>query len=309
MSDLTSIEKLKLEKLLEMNSGYVLDFSNRTFQEFILETSNIDIYDEKYNYQSGSKANRLRAFWKQETNHIVGELLEKLLEYWKIKKLIAQRAIKPEEETLFNECQKISERLKGHNASKKYNTNLRKDEFSLLQSQLLLEFDQFAGLTNSEDKKKRGLLLESLLRRIFSLYEIQTQKSFRRNEGGEQIDGAFKLESWYYLVECKWTQKLTDIRQLDSLYGKISRSGKQTLGLFLSVNGWSKNVCPLLKQNHDKSIILMDGYDLRSVLVEHNNLDLKDLLLKKLEYLNFEGEPFYSAAQFLESTENDESTD
>ena len=43
----------------------------------------------------------------------------------------------------------------------------------------------------------------------------------------------------------------------------------------------------------------MDGYDLRCVLVEHNDLDLKDLLLKKLESLNFEGEPFYSAAQFL----------
>jgi hypothetical protein len=56
-------------------------------------------------------------------------------------------------------------------------------------------------------------------------------------KGGEQIDGAFKLEGWYYLVECKWTQKLTDIRQLDSLYGKIGRSGKQTLGLFL-VDEW-----------------------------------------------------------------------
>jgi len=139
------------------------------------------------------------------------------------------------------------------------------------------------------------------LQRIFSLYEISTHKSFKRNEGGEQIDGAFKLESWYYLVECKWTQRLTDIRQLDSLYGKISRSGKQTLGLFLSINGWSKNVCPLLKQNNDKSIILMDGYDLRCVLVEDNNVNLKDLLLKKLECLNFEGEPFYSAVQFLEN--------
>ena len=107
------------------------------------------------------------------------------------------------------------------------------------------------------------------------------------------------------MVECKWTEKLTDIRQLDSLSGKISRSGKQTLGLFLSINGWSKNVCPLLKQNNDKSIILMDGFDLRCVLVEHNELDLNKLLLKKLEYLNFEGEPFYSAAEFIKSTKTD----
>ncbi|MBE9200386.1 MULTISPECIES: hypothetical protein [unclassified Nodularia (in: cyanobacteria)] len=307
MSDLTSIEKIKLEKILEMGSGYVLDFGNRTFQEFILENQNIDIYDEKYNYQSGSKANRLRAFWKEEANPIVGELLEKLLEYWRVKKLIAQQSISPEEESLFNECQNITERLKG-DAVKKCKDSRKKEEFSLLRSDLLLEFNRFASLTNLEDKKQRGFLLEVLLGRIFSLYEIPTKDSFKRNEGGEQIDGAFKFENWFYLVECKWTQKLTDIRELDSLYGKINRSGKQTLGLFLSINGWSKNVCPLLKHNPDKSIILMDGYDLRCVLVEHNNLDLKDLLLKKLESLNFEGEPFYSAAQLLKSHERNQIT-
>lgn len=304
MSDLTSIEKIKLEKLFEMESGYVLDFSNRTFQEFILETLNIDIYDEKYNYHSGSKANRLRGFWKEEANSKAGELIEKLLEYWKAKRIINQEIIKIDEENLFNECQKIAERLRGKTGSVNQDSS-KEEKVSSCLSALLIEFDRFAGLSDSEDKKKRGFLLEDLLGRIFSLHEIPTQKSFRRNDGGEQIDGAFKLEGWYYLVECKWTQKLTDIRQLDSLYGKIHRSGKQTLGLFLSINGWSKNVCPLLKQNHDKSIILMDGYDLRSILVEHNNLNLKTLLLKKLEHLNFEGEPFYSAYQVLQDVISD----
>ena len=43
MSDLSSIEKLKLEKLFGMGGGYVLDFSNRTFQEFILDNIRINI--------------------------------------------------------------------------------------------------------------------------------------------------------------------------------------------------------------------------------------------------------------------------
>lgn len=299
MSDLTSIEKLKLEKLLEMESGYVLDFSNFTFQEFILENLNIDIYGEKYNYRSGSKANRLRDFWAEEPNYIVGELLGKLLEYWSTKRLIAGKAVAPDDEMLLNECQKVVAKLKGGFVEKENKEIKKQEEFSSARSSLLLEFERFACSEKAQDKRQGGFLLEDLLNRIFSLYEIPTQKSFKRNEGGEQIDGAFKLDGWYYLVECKWTENLTDIRQLDSLYGKVNRSGRQTLGLFLSINGWSKNVCPLLKQNNDKSIILMDGFDLRSVLVEHNNLHLKDLLLKKLEYLNFEGEPFYSANRLL----------
>ena len=282
MSDLTITEKLKLEKLLQMDSGYVLDFSNKGFREFIYEELSIDIYCEKYNYGGCSKATLLRAFWKKEPNFMVAKLIEKLLEYWNTKKLINQRFITTEDEKLFSECQKIRERLQGGKVKNIDEKPIEKERFYTLQHNLLLEFDSFAALKTLEEKRKRGFLLEDLLERIFSLYEIPTQKSFRRNGGGEQIDGAFKLESWFYIIECKWTQKLTDIRQLDSLSGKISRSGKQTLGLFLSINGWSENVRPLLKQNSDKSIILMDSYDLRCVLVEQNNLDLRNLLLKEL---------------------------
>ena len=35
MSDLNLTEKYQLEKALQMSSGYVLGFSNRTFAEFI----------------------------------------------------------------------------------------------------------------------------------------------------------------------------------------------------------------------------------------------------------------------------------
>ena len=39
----------------------------------------------------------------------------------------------------------------------------------------------------------------------------------------------------------------------------IGRSGKQTMGRFLSINSWPKHVIPAMKQNQDKSIILMEG--------------------------------------------------
>src|SRR5207237_3653592 len=117
---------------------------------------------------------------------------------------------------------------------------------------------------------------------------------------GEQIDGAFRLDSWHYLVECRWREKLADIRQLDGLKGQVDRSGKQTMGLFLSINGWSQNVCPLLKQNPSKSIILMDGYDLRTILERH--LDLRQFILAKVAKLNLEAEPYFGVRQYLSIT-------
>lgn len=82
MSDLTAIEKRKLERTLCMGDGYVLNFSNRTFAEFFLENFGIDIYHSKYNRASGSKANRMRAFWERESNYTVGRVLGLLFEEW-----------------------------------------------------------------------------------------------------------------------------------------------------------------------------------------------------------------------------------
>lgn len=170
----------------------------------------------------------------------------------------------------------------------------RRNQF-LTQRDLLLSM--FDDLAKSDEPQKRGYLFQDLLNRTFDLYQIPVERSFTRNEGGEQIDGAFRIEGWYYLLECRWRQKLADIRELDGLKGQIDRSGGQTMGLFLSVNGWSNNVPNLLRQNPQKSILLMDGYDLRTVLC--GRTDLRDFLQAKIGRLNLEGEPFLGVADYL----------
>ncbi|MGC2107959.1 MAG: hypothetical protein WA655_00490, partial [Candidatus Korobacteraceae bacterium] len=79
MATLTHGEKRNLEELLQMGNGYVLDFSNRTFQEFVLDSTGLDI-DEESVGGLGSKANRLRHFWTNQPDHIVGKLLKDLVE-------------------------------------------------------------------------------------------------------------------------------------------------------------------------------------------------------------------------------------
>ena len=46
MANLTRFEKLNFEKLFGMGSGYVLDFSNRTFEEFIADSVGRNIFDD-----------------------------------------------------------------------------------------------------------------------------------------------------------------------------------------------------------------------------------------------------------------------
>jgi len=111
MSDLKSIEKSRLEKYLDMNTGYVCDFSNATFSNFILENTSIDIYSDTYNFKGESKANHLRAFWEKESNSLVAKVLKEMLEYWKVQKELGVYGYSPFNQTLYSECQKIITRL------------------------------------------------------------------------------------------------------------------------------------------------------------------------------------------------------
>ena len=83
MRSLSTKDRIILEKYLGMRSGYVLNFSDRTFGEFVFESVEIDIHDEKYTKQGTSKANKLRAFWKLESDVMVSNLLLALIDYEK----------------------------------------------------------------------------------------------------------------------------------------------------------------------------------------------------------------------------------
>ena len=79
MANLSYTEKEAIENLLEMKTGYVSDFSNRQFDDFMFTTCKIRIYSDKYSINGNSKACRLRAFWDIEEDLIVGKILRELV--------------------------------------------------------------------------------------------------------------------------------------------------------------------------------------------------------------------------------------
>ena len=81
MSALSMAERQNLEKFLGMGSGYVSNFSDRTFGEFVFEAVGADIHSHRYTTNGTSKANKLRAFCKLESDHMVGRLLRALVDH------------------------------------------------------------------------------------------------------------------------------------------------------------------------------------------------------------------------------------
>ena len=74
-------DRRSLEEYLDMPSGYVLNFSDRTFSEFLQDSVNVEIHSPRYTIKGTSKAKKLRAFWEIESDYLVGRLLIALVDY------------------------------------------------------------------------------------------------------------------------------------------------------------------------------------------------------------------------------------
>lgn len=167
---------------------------------------------------------------------------------------------------------------------------------SLKKNQEQIEFlkQEFLQLAMEGNHQKRGVLLERFLYKLFSLFDLEPKKSFVLSD--EQIDGAFTFENGDYLLEAKWQKDPVETGELKKFSGTLTDKQKNTLGLFISIDGFSKGAMELSGSNA-RSIILMDGMDLSAVLDQR--IDLHHLLFRKRRHASETGEIYYPANKIL----------
>lgn len=113
VAKLTTNEKEILEELFQMRGGYVLNFSDRTFGEFFQNDMALNIFDPKYNYASGSKANRLRGFWQVADDSLVSLSINHLLTYIDTQVAIGRLQSEKFSDALIQRTRSIAARLSG----------------------------------------------------------------------------------------------------------------------------------------------------------------------------------------------------
>ncbi|MBN9397127.1 MAG: hypothetical protein J0H83_17905 [Candidatus Melainabacteria bacterium] len=135
---------------------------------------------------------------------------------------------------------------------------------------------EFKALIRETNPHKRGYKLEKILKGLFDVFDLDPRASFKII--GEQIDGAFTFDNTDYLLEAKWQRNPVNVGDLDRLQAKVSRKLDNTLGLYVSVNGYSEDGLEAFKYDRPK-LYLVDGADLMAVL--ENRIDLQSLLKRK----------------------------
>ena len=278
MADLDFIEKDLIDRLL-VSSGYVLDFTNRTFQEFVYEKIQVDVYAK---YQ-GSKGKILRAILADYDNVIVGKLLLELLRYMRARDMINE-----ENQDKFKQCADIGNRLIGKTVHIKTSSNKDNSPPSPISS--VIDFDKYLKELQeladiSDTPQARGFAFEKYLQSLFEIFSLKPRGSFKLI--GEQIDGSFVLKDEIYLLEAKWTSKSIDKNDLVIFNEKVRSKSPYTRGLFISFSNYSEEAIASFDTQREVRIILMTVQELAIALSKR--IDLEAVLLYKARALAEQG--------------------
>lgn len=138
---------------------------------------------------------------------------------------------------------------------------------------------RYISLVMSADPHGRGTELETVMYDIFEIFDLDPKAAFTLK--GEQIDGAFSLDGTDYIFEAKWHQQSVSRADMDAFAAKVGRKLENTLGLFLSINGFSKDGVDIHSAGRAQ-FVLMSGADLMAVLEART--DFVSLLRRKKRF-------------------------
>ncbi len=211
------------------------------------------------------------------------------LKYWDDKGDLTKRA-KESVEKLRKQTKGYFDAIEELNkAAEKRVENLEKVKLTISFTEKLESLKKdFFDIAISDTPQQRGYKLEKLLNEIFLLFDLQPKAAFKIT--GEQIDGSFTFDNNDYLLEAKWQKALVNAGDLYKFGGKISGKLKNTLGLFISLDGFSPD-CTETGSPVVKSMILMDGQDL--MLVLDGRIRLNEMIFIKRRQASDTGEIYY----------------
>lgn len=156
---------------------------------------------------------------------------------------------------------------------------------------------RFLVMHGAIDKHQRGRDFEGFINELFALYDLDPRASYVMKY--EQIDGAFSFDTDHYVLEAKWWADRIGRPELDVFKANIERKGKNTLGLYVSVNGFTGDA--LAVYSFSTPFITMDGGDFMAVLDQRIRLD--ELMRRKKRHASETGHCYLPVSRIFSEPE------
>ena len=169
-------ELMFFEKIFEMESGYVLGFTNNSFKEFVKKSIDIDIYEEEFiykvesEYPSSSKKNILKYLWNNEDDEKVFKLISDLIKYYDL-------VYEDSNDELLEKAKGIIDKTPKQNL--KITNDFSKDRIKELEREINKNINEGKYIFAID---RLHVFMQNYLRTIFELHGIDFQKKDRVDE-------------------------------------------------------------------------------------------------------------------------------
>lgn len=153
----------------------------------------------------------------------------------------------------------------------------------------------YAGLcalptaSSTAAKQQRGKRFEGVLCEMLAEAGMDPRSAYR--PAGEEIDGSFVLHGRTMLFEAKWTSEPVPASTLYQFRGKLEGKLAGTLGVFISMGGYSGDAVDALVAGKSLNLVLFDRADMDK-LAQPDCLDFGRALALKLRAAAESGTPY-----------------
>lgn len=144
-------------------------------------------------------------------------------------------------------------------------------------------------------KATRGRDFEKILSAMLGEAGLKPRLSYR--PAGEEIDGSFWFHGRTVLVEAKWTAKPHPASSLYQFKGKVDGKFSGTIGVFISMSGFSKDSVDALVAGKELNIVLFDADDIRAIVDQRASIETA--LELKLRAAGDDGNPYAPLSALL----------
>lgn len=153
--------------------------------------------------------------------------------------------------------------------------------------------------------KQRGYRFESLLADLLRTDNLDPRTSYKAP--GEQIDGSFFLDGTVFLIEAKWHKDKIPASTLYQFKGKVDGKLVGTIGIFLSMSGYSQDAVDALTLGKSLNLVLFDKRDIDAAI--NRELGFRAVLKQKLRQAAEEGVVYFPAEAELVTGNNSSQVD
>lgn len=150
------------------------------------------------------------------------------------------------------------------------------------------EADRLPNDASGQRKAERGRQFERILHGMLDEAGLRPRLAYRPR--GEEVDGSFWMHGRTVLLEAKWTAERHPASSLYQFRGKVDGKLVGTVGLFVSMAGFSPDAIDALVAGKEVNLILADGADIRAVV--DGQWAIMDALELKLRAAGESGTPF-----------------